>query len=81
MEVWRKFVGDQLNIKSKDVADKVLDLLLKRGMKPADIERLMRDPRGGTELIKFLRDSKLRAATSGITAGALEAGSYLYEQN
>lgn len=79
--MWRKFVGEQLNIKSQDVADKVLDVLLKRGMTPEQIRELMNDPRGGTELVKFIRDSKLQAATAGTTAGALELGSYLYEQN
>ena len=35
---------------------------------------------GGTELMKFLRDTKLQAGTAIATGGVLEAASYGYEQ-
>lgn len=81
MAGWRKFVGKQLNIRSEAVADKVLDVLLKKGMSPKEIMELMNNPQGATELMSFLRDSKLRYGTGAATGGALEAISPMYEQN
>ena len=78
---WRKFVGKQLNIRSQDVADKVLDVLLKQGMTPAQVKELMENPEGVTELMKFLQGRKLRYGTGALTGAALQTAAPLYEQN
>lgn len=78
---WRKFVGKQLNIRSQDVADKVLDVLLKQGMSPAEVKKLMDNPEGVTELMKFLQGNKLRYGTGALTGAGLQTVAPLYEQN
>jgi len=78
---WRKFVGKQLNIRSQDVADKVLDVLLKQGMTPAQVKALMENPEGVTELMQFLQGRKLRYGTGALTGAALQTAAPLYEQN
>lgn len=81
MAGWRKFVGEQLNIKSEKVANRVLDLLLERGMSEQQIIDLMSDPRGANELMKFLQNNKLQMGTAAATGGVLEAASNIYEQD
>ena len=78
---WRKFVGDKLNIRSQEVADKVLEVLLKQGMTPDEVKRLMDNPEGVTELMKFLEGRKLRYGTGALTGAGLQGVAPLYEQN
>jgi hypothetical protein len=78
---WRKFVGKKLNIRSQDVADKVLDVLLKKGMTPDEVKKLMDNPEGVTELMKFLQGKNLRYGTGALTGAGLQAVAPLYEQN
>jgi hypothetical protein len=78
---WRKFVGDKLNIRSQDVADQVLDVLLKRGLTPNEVKKIMENPEGVTELMKFLQGNKLRYGTGALTGAGLQTVAPLYEQN
>ena len=80
-EAWKKFVGEKLNIRSKKVANSVLDLLLKKGMSKEQIMSLINNPNGATELANFIKSGRLQLGTAAATGAALQTGGLLYEQN
>lgn len=62
-------LGDRLKLKNKEVARTMTDILLKRGMKPEEIIKLLETQQGRTALSEFL--AKASKLTGGITGGAL----------
>lgn len=62
-------LGERLKLKNKDVARAMTDILLKRGMQPEEIIKLLETEQGRTALSEFLE--KASKYTGGITGGAL----------
>lgn len=77
---WRKFVGKQLNIKNEKVADKVLELLLLKGLTQRQVIDLIDNPDGATELMKFLERTGIRAGTAALTGAGLQGAGALYQE-
>ena len=80
MAGWRKFVGKQLNIKNENVANKVLELLLTKGMSEKQIIDLIDNPDGATELMKFLGQANIRGSSGALTGAGLQGAGALYQE-
>jgi hypothetical protein len=62
-------LGERLKLKNKDVARAMTDILLKRGMQPEEIIKLLETEQGRTALSEFL--AKASKYTGGATGGVL----------
>jgi hypothetical protein len=62
-------LGERLKLKNKEVARAMTDILLKRGMEPEEIIKLLETEQGRTALSEFL--AKASKYTGGITGGVL----------
>ena len=62
------------------MANKVLELLLTKGMSEKQIIDLIDNPDGATELMKFLGQANIRASSGALTGAGLQGAGALYQE-